>query len=179
VEGNCSAAIQKILPPKNKDPGSVTIPCSIGEVTVGKALIDLGVNINLMPLSMCRRLGELEIMPTRMTLQLVDRSITRPYGVIEDVLIRVKQMVFPADFVVMDVEEDHEVPIILGLPFMLTTSCVVDMGRKTLEMGFEDQKINFDLFEEDKPLSDQNVCLQVMERGKEVLKLKDKVDITH
>ena len=88
-----------------------------------------------MPLSMCRRLGELEIMPTRMTLQLADRSITRPYGVIEDVLIRVKQMVFPADFVVMDVEEDHEVPIILGWPFMLIASCVVDMGRRTLEMG--------------------------------------------
>ena len=52
-------------------------------------------------------------------------------------------------------------------------------GRKTLEMGFEDQKINFDLFEKDKPMSDQNVCLQVMEGGKEVLKLKDKVDITH
>jgi len=58
-------------------------------------------------------------------------------------------MFFPADFVVMDVEEDHEVPIILGQPFMLTAICVVYMGRKTLEMGFEDQKINFDLFEED------------------------------
>jgi len=53
VEGNCSAVIQKILPPKHKDPGSVTIPCSIEEVTVGKALIDLGASINLMPLSMC------------------------------------------------------------------------------------------------------------------------------
>ncbi|XP_006580694.1 uncharacterized protein [Glycine max] len=90
VEGNCSVVIHKILPPKHKDPRSVTIPCSIGEVTVGKALIDLGVNINLMPLSMCRRLGELEIMPTRMTLQLADQSITRPYRVIEDILIRVK-----------------------------------------------------------------------------------------
>ena len=83
VEGNCSTVIQKILPPKHKDLGSVTIPCSIGEVTVGKALIDLGASINLMPLSMCRRLGELEIMPTRMTLQLADRSITRPYEVID------------------------------------------------------------------------------------------------
>ena len=85
VEGNCSVVIQKILPPKHKDPGSVTIPCSIGAVSVGKALIDLGASINLMSLSMCRRMGELEIMPTRMTLQLADRSITRPYGVIEDV----------------------------------------------------------------------------------------------
>ena len=68
----------------------MTIPCSIGEATVGKALINLGASINLMSLSMFRRLGELEIKPTRMTLQLADRSITRPYGVIEDVLIRVK-----------------------------------------------------------------------------------------
>jgi len=90
VEGNCSAMIQKILPPKHKDSGSVTIPCSIGEVTVGKALIDLGASINLMPLSMRRRLRELEIMPTKMTLHLAHRSITRPYRVIEDVLIRDK-----------------------------------------------------------------------------------------
>ncbi|XP_028223555.1 uncharacterized protein LOC114405073 [Glycine soja] len=129
VEGNCSAVIQRILPPKHKDPGSVTIPCSIGEVSVGKALIDLGASINLMPLSMCRRLGELEIMPTRMTLQLADRSITRPYGVIEDVLVRVKHLIFPADFVVMDIEEDATIPLILGRPFIATTSCVVDMER--------------------------------------------------
>jgi len=61
-------------------------------------------------------------------------------------------MVFPNDFVVMDADEDHEVPIILGCPFMLTASCVVDMGRKKLEMGFKDQRINFDLFVENKPV---------------------------
>ncbi|XP_028230425.1 uncharacterized protein LOC114410679 [Glycine soja] len=110
------------------------------------ALIDLGANINLMPLSMCRRLGELEIMPTRMTLHVVDRSITRPYGVIEDVLVRVKNLIFPADFVVMDIEEDTDIPLILGRPFMATASCVVDMGKKKLEMGIEDQKIRFELY---------------------------------
>jgi len=52
VESNCSVVIQRILPPKYKDPGSVTIPCLIGVVLVGKALIDLGASINLMPLSM-------------------------------------------------------------------------------------------------------------------------------
>ena len=87
VEGNCSAVIQRILPPKHKDLRVVTIPFSIGEVTVGKTLIDLGANINLMPLSMCQRLGEIEIMPTRMTLLLADCSITRPYEVIKDVLL--------------------------------------------------------------------------------------------
>jgi len=113
VEGNCSAVIQRILPPKHKDPGVVTIPCSISEVAVGKAPIDLGASINLMPLSMCRRLGEIEIIPTRMTLQLADRSITRPYGVIEDVLVKVKHLIFLADFMVIDIEEDADIPLIL------------------------------------------------------------------
>ena len=94
---------------------------------------------------------------------MADRSITRPYGIIEDVLVRVKHFIFPADFVVMDICEDNDIPLLLGSPFMLTSSCVVDMGRKKLEMGFEDQRIDFDLFVEDKPVPDQNVCLQVRE----------------
>ncbi|XP_006591772.1 uncharacterized protein [Glycine max] len=151
--------IQHILPPKHKDPESVTIPCSIGAVSIGKALIDLGASINLMPLSMCRRIGELEVMPTRMTLQLANRFITRPYGVIEDVLVQVKHFTFPTDFVVMDIEEDAEIPLILGRPFMLTASCMVDMGKRKLEMGIEDQKISFNLFDEEKQLLDQNDCL--------------------
>ncbi|XP_006580788.1 uncharacterized protein LOC114411270 [Glycine soja] len=161
VEGNCSAVIQRILPPKHKDPGSVTIPCSIGSVSVGKALIDLGASINLMPLSMCRRIGELEIMPTRMTLQLADRSITRPYGVIEDVLVRVKHFTFPEDFVVMDIEENTEIPLILGRPFMLTAICVVDMGKGKLEMRVEDHKVTFDLFEVMKHPNDHKAYFKV------------------
>ena len=176
VEGNCSVVIQHILPPKHKDPCSVTIPCSIGVVSVGKALIDLGANINLMSLSICRRMGEVEIMLTRMTLQLPDRSITRPYGVIEDVLVKVKHFTFPANFVVMDIEEDVDIPLILGRPFMLTASCMVDMGRRKLEMGIEDQKISFDLFDEEKQLLDQNVCLQVKEFKEKVLKVGTKFD---
>ncbi|XP_006584307.1 uncharacterized protein LOC114420504 [Glycine soja] len=161
VEGNCSAVIQRILPPKHKDPRCFTIPCSIGFVSVGKSLIDLGASINLMPLSMCSRLGELEIMPTKMTLQLADRSITRPYGVIEDVLVRVKHFTFPADFVVMDIEEDTEIPLILGHPFMLTTSCVVDMGKGKLELSVDDQKVTFDLFEAMKHPNDHNAYFKV------------------
>ena len=87
---------------------------------------------------MCWQLGELEIRPTRMTSQLADRSITRPYGVIEDVLVRVKHLIFPADFVVIDIEEDVDIPLILGRPFMSTTCCVVDMGKRKLQMAIED-----------------------------------------
>jgi len=96
-----------------------------------------------------------------MTLQLADRSITRPYGVIEDVLVKVKHLIFLADFVVIDIEEDADIPLILGCPFMSTASCVVDMGKKMLQMGIEDQKISFDLFHEDKESPDRNVCFKV------------------
>ncbi|XP_006595214.1 uncharacterized protein [Glycine max] len=147
VEGNCSTIIQRILPPKYKDPGSVTIPCSIGVVSVGKALINLGATINLMPPSMCKRIGNLEIAPTIMTLQVAGRSITRPYGVVEDVLVKVRQFIFPVDFVIMDIEEDAEIPLILGHPFMLTAKCVVDMGNGNLEMSVDDQKFTFNLFD--------------------------------
>jgi len=72
----------------------VTIPCSIAIVSVGKALIDLGASINLMSLSMCRRIRNLRIAPTKMTLQLAGYSITRPYGVVEDILVKVRQFIF-------------------------------------------------------------------------------------
>ena len=71
VEGNCSIVIQRILPQKFKDPGNVTISYSIGDVPVGKAFIDLGASINLMSLSMCRRIKNLKMASTRMTLQLI------------------------------------------------------------------------------------------------------------
>ena len=116
-------------------------------MSVGKTLIDLGASINLMPLSMCRRIGELEILPTRMTLQLVDHSITRPYGVVKDVLVKVRQFTFPADFVIMHIEEGAEIPLILGRPFMLTANYVVDMGKRNLEMSVDDQKVAFNLFD--------------------------------
>ncbi|XP_047148810.1 uncharacterized protein LOC124821048 [Vigna umbellata] len=75
VQGNCSAIIQKLLPPKLKDLGSFNIPCTIGNISVGKALIDLGANINLMSLSVFKKIERLELKPTRMTLQLADRSM--------------------------------------------------------------------------------------------------------
>ncbi|XP_027343863.1 uncharacterized protein LOC113856036 [Abrus precatorius] len=80
LEVGCSAIIQKSLPQKTRDPGSFIIPVTIGAVSVGKALLDLGASINLMPLSMLKRIGELETKPNRMTLQLADRSMKFPIG---------------------------------------------------------------------------------------------------
>ena len=100
-------------------------------------------------------------MPTRMTLQLADRSITKPYGVIEDVLIQVKQLVFPTDFVVMDTEEDPDIPIILGRPFLSMTNCIVDMGKGKLELSMENQKVSFNLFEAINHPNDMKACFDL------------------
>ena len=139
----------------------MTIPFSIGVVSVGMTLIDLEASINLMPLSMCRRIRNLRIAPTRMTIQLENRSITRPYGVVEDVLVKIHQFTFLVDFVIMDIEEDANISLILGRPFMLTAKCVVDMGNGNLEMSVEDQKVIFNLFEAIKHPSDNKTCFKV------------------
>ena len=76
-------------------------------------------------------------------------------------MVKVKHLIFPADFIVIDIEEDADIPLILGHRFMSTTSCMVDMGKEMLQMGIEDQKISFDLFHEDKDSPSHNVCLKV------------------
>ena len=104
----CSAILKRKLPHKLKDLGSFTIPCKIGNSMFERALYDLGASINLMPLSIFRRLGLGEARPTMVTLQLADRSLKHPQGVIEDVLVKVDKFIFLADFIVLDMEEDKE-----------------------------------------------------------------------
>ena len=123
----CSAILQRKLPQKLKDPGSFTIPCTIGNAIFERALCDLGASINLMPLSIFKRLGLGEARPTTITLQLADRSLKHPRGIIEDVLVKVDKFIFPADFIVLDMEEDKEILIILGRPFLATGRAMIDV----------------------------------------------------
>ncbi|XP_074327826.1 uncharacterized protein LOC141665743 [Apium graveolens] len=118
----CSAILQKKLPPKLKDPGSFTIPCTIGMQCFGKALYDLGASVNLMPLSIFTKLGVGEVKPTSVILQLADRSLAYPRGIVEDVIVKVDTFIFPADFIVLDIEEESEIPLLLGRPFLATGS---------------------------------------------------------
>ena len=127
IDANCSAIIQRTLPKKEQDPGRVTLPVAIGTTHVGKALLDLGSSINLMPLSVAKRVGDLCIKRTRMMLQLADKSFAKPLGMAEDVLVKVDKFIFPADFVVMDVEEDEDVPILMGRNFMQTARMMIDL----------------------------------------------------
>ncbi|BAT89193.1 hypothetical protein VIGAN_06007800 [Vigna angularis var. angularis] len=173
VQGQCSAIIQKLLPPKFKDPGSFTIPCTIGKLAVGKALIDLGASINLMPLSMFEKIGDLEMKSTRMTLQLADRSIKYPYGVVEDVLIKVDKLIFPADFVIMEMEEDKEVPLILGRPFMKTAKVVINMDDGTLKLKDKDEEVIFNAFDDVQQCNEEKA---IPEAANEIMCVSDKSD---
>ncbi|KAL5560852.1 hypothetical protein UlMin_037063 [Ulmus minor] len=143
----CSAALQSKLPTKLQDPGSFTIPCSIGGQYCGKALCDLGASINLMPMSIFKTLGIGEARPTTVSLQLADRSIAQLEGKIEDVLVKVDKFIFPVDFIILDFEADMEVPIILGRPFLATGRALIDVHNGELTMRVQDEKVTFNVFQ--------------------------------
>ncbi|XP_068492294.1 uncharacterized protein [Phaseolus vulgaris] len=129
LEDRYSVIIQKGLPKKFKDPGSFNLPVSIGALLVANALLDLGASVNIIPLAMLKKIGDLEIKPTKMTLKLADQVTKYPYDVVEDVLVKVDKFIFPVDFVVMDMKEDEEVSLILGRPFMKTARIIVDVDK--------------------------------------------------
>ncbi|XP_027368278.1 uncharacterized protein LOC113874245 [Abrus precatorius] len=128
----CNAILQGKLPKTLKDPGSFSIPCYIGNCIVGKALCVLGASINLMLLAIMKRLGIEEVKRTSITLQLADRSYTYPYGVVEDLLVMIDKFVFPADFVILDMEVDANIPLILGRPFLATRRALTDIQKREL-----------------------------------------------
>ncbi|CAM8949919.1 unnamed protein product [Rhodiola kirilowii] len=137
---NVSAVIQRKVPPKCGDPGTYTIPCTIGNIRIENCMLDLGASINVLPYSIysCLRLGPLE--PAGLTIQLADRLLKQPEGKIEDVLVQVGELVFPADFYVLKMENcgpgDHA-PILLGRPFLKTSKMKIDCDSGTLSMEVE------------------------------------------
>ena len=127
LTATCSAIIQQKLPAKMKDPGSFTIPCSIGKYELKKALCDSGASINLMPLLVVQRLSLGELTPIVITLQMADRSMAQPEGILEGVLVKVGKFIFLVDFVIMQMEEDTQVPLLLGRPFLATGAALIDV----------------------------------------------------
>ncbi|XP_070029461.1 uncharacterized protein [Nicotiana sylvestris] len=106
----CSVVVTRLVAEKLSDPGNFTIPCTIGNFVFAKALCDLGASINLMPLAIYKRLGIGRARPTFMLLQLADRIVKRPSGILDDVLIQVGKFVFLADFVILDCKVYEEIP---------------------------------------------------------------------
>ncbi|GKD68274.1 reverse transcriptase domain-containing protein, partial [Tanacetum coccineum] len=114
------------LPKKLGYPGKFLILCGFSKLKC-KALADLGASINLMPLSVWKKLGLPELISTCMTLELANRAICTPAGIARDVFVPVRKFTFPADFVIIDYESNPRVPLILGRPFLRTARALIDV----------------------------------------------------
>ncbi|GKA06203.1 reverse transcriptase domain-containing protein [Tanacetum coccineum] len=136
---HCSADILNKLPEKLGDPDKFLIPCDFPVMEECLALADLCASINLMPLSVWKKLSLPELTPTCMTLELADRSITKPIGIAKDVYLKVGKFKFRAEFIVVDFDADSRVPLILGRSFLRTKRALIDVyeGELTLRVGKE------------------------------------------
>ncbi|CAN6580935.1 unnamed protein product [Malus baccata var. baccata] len=164
VGENVSAILQRKLPPKCKDPGSFTIPCVIGNTRFESAMLDLGASINVMPYSIYASMNLRALKNDGVIIQLADRSNAYPKGVLEDVLVEVNHLVFPADFYVLEMDEsDHapSLPILLGRPFMKTARTKIDVYSGTLSMEFDGEVVNFNLSDSIKYPSEDHSCFSI------------------
>nr|KAJ0200233.1 hypothetical protein LSAT_V11C600316800 [Lactuca sativa] len=137
------------LPEKRGDPGSITVPCQFGNIMTTRALNDSRVSINIMLYSLFQRLNLPSPKPIHMKIHLADKRIIHLMGVCEDLLIKVDKLVFPVDFIILDMEEDLKVPIILGRPFLNTACALVDMRECTLTLKVGDESVIFEADQKD------------------------------
>ncbi|XP_050238448.1 uncharacterized protein LOC126687913 [Mercurialis annua] len=157
----CSSIILNDLPAKLKDPGSFSIPCTIGTMSSINCLCDLSASINLMPLTLFRALcGDQTVKSTSMVLQLADHSLKRPYGIVEDVLVKVDKFIFPVDFVVLDYAVDKDCPMILGRPFLNTGRALVDVNAGKITLRMNDESIEFDM-RHGKSKCEEEKCMKI------------------
>ncbi|XP_043695157.1 uncharacterized protein LOC122645837, partial [Telopea speciosissima] len=150
LAANISSLISQPVAAKHKDPGSPTISCTIGHTTIDHALLDLGASVNLLPFHVYQQLGLGELKPTKITLQLADRSVKVPKGMIEDVLLKVGEFIFPIDFIVLDTQPlanfKDQIPIILGRPFLATGNALINCGNGLMKLSFGNTYVDFNVF---------------------------------
>nr|GEX44899.1 reverse transcriptase domain-containing protein [Tanacetum cinerariifolium] len=142
---HCSTVILNKLPIKLGDPGKFLIPCEFPGMDECLALADLDVSINLMPLFVWEELSLLKLTSTCMTLELVDRSVSKPIGIAKDVSVKVGVFHFPSDFVVVDFKPDPRVPLILGRCFLKTGRALIDVHKGELTLRIKNEAITYNL----------------------------------
>ncbi|GJR82841.1 ribonuclease H-like domain-containing protein [Tanacetum coccineum] len=136
-------AYDHTLPQKEKDTGSFTLPCFIHNICFDKALVDLGASVSVMPFYTHTNLGLGILSHTRLTIELADRTIKQPRGIAENVLVRIDKFIFPIDFIILDIPEDDDVPIILGRPFLSTAHSKIDVYKRKITLRVEEEKLVF------------------------------------
>nr|GEU85238.1 reverse transcriptase domain-containing protein [Tanacetum cinerariifolium] len=143
----CSAVVLKKLPEKLGDPGRFLIPCDFTGLDNCLALADLGASINLMPLSIWKKLRLPTLNDIKIVLELADRTISKPTGVAENVFVKVGKFYFPADFVILDFVADPRVPLILGRPFLSTAHALIDVYKGEITLHSQMWRHTFDFLQ--------------------------------
>ncbi|XP_074300567.1 uncharacterized protein LOC141631844 [Silene latifolia] len=159
VSEHVSAIFKKSLPKKCGDPGMLTIPCSIGKKDFTHAMLDLEASINVMPYNLYETLRLPPLLKTYVVIQLADRSNIYPKGMVEDVLVEVDHLTFPADFYVLDIEVDSRAtPILLGRPFMKTSKTKIDVSNGNLTMEFDGKNLIYNIYDAMKHPDNAHSC---------------------
>ncbi|XP_019259848.1 PREDICTED: uncharacterized protein LOC109237907 [Nicotiana attenuata] len=127
----------------NEEPRAFTIPCTIGASDFARSPCDNEASINLMPLAIYKQAGLGMPRPTSMRFQMADRSIKRPVGIVDDVLVKVGKFLLPADFVILDCAVDKEIHIIFGRPFLATGRALIDSKRNEIKFRVNDEEVTF------------------------------------
>ncbi|XP_022040294.1 uncharacterized protein LOC110942840 [Helianthus annuus] len=130
---------------KLSNPGSFILPYEIGQLVASDALANIGARINLMLYSFFAKLGLGEPSPTRMSFLLAHRSVKYPRGIVENMLVKIGKYLYPADFVILDMDVDLKIPIILGRPFLTTARALVDVFEGKLTLGVNEELIVFNI----------------------------------
>ncbi|XP_073035330.1 uncharacterized protein [Primulina eburnea] len=141
ITGGENKGMQGSLPQKLQDPGEFVIPCEIRGQLVEKAICDSGASVNVMPSFLYEKLGLSVIKPTGLSLQMADKSIRTPLGVVEDVELKIDKIRLLADFVVLDMGNSQNVRAILGRPFLATAGAIIDVKRRKMTMEVEGQLV--------------------------------------
>ncbi|XP_050918445.1 uncharacterized protein LOC127135858 [Lathyrus oleraceus] len=162
------------MPPKPKDPRKFTIYCMIGGVKIPHVLCDLESSINVMPLNKAKELNLGKIISSNMTLTLADLSVTYLHGILQDVLVHVDGLVFPVNFVVVDMKGEISGLVILRHPFLTTRKALIDVETGDLRFKFNKKKVVFNVYDWTPYVDDTETCYQMKEKGGKVDKGKKK-----
>ncbi|KAL0681725.1 hypothetical protein Bca4012_048572 [Brassica carinata] len=145
ISKRCRTLLQNRAPEKMEDPGSFVLSCEIEGAVFEKSLCDLGSSVNLMPYTVAQRLGLTNFRSMKIQLVFADRSVRHPVGVILDIDVVIGNRRIPADFVVLELDQEPKDPLILGRPFLATTGAIIDVKKGKIDLHLGDIIMKFEV----------------------------------
>ncbi|GJV14848.1 phospholipase-like protein [Tanacetum coccineum] len=143
-EEDSSETLPCQLPPKEINPGSFTLPCTIGNLKL-YVIADLGAGVNVMPKSLFEHLKLANLKETSMVFEMVDMTKKAPLGIVENILVKIDKFLFHSDFIVIDMLEGLNETMLLGRPFLATIHAQIDVFRREILLGIGEEKVKFDM----------------------------------